>query len=185
MSVLISDLQTIPGIIGSLGLGIADAQKEMNADYMRSISALLEMVIRLPADDPANPQPSLEIMRNLLVQLAPPRYQFTRTELQVRLDLAQTKTRTEGLALGGVALGAVAVNGSFALGFTQDYRAAAECHTVLDAMLPTGNNDALFRELFASVQARAPQELPAEARHDKEILDLAREVASKLGLVSR
>lgn len=191
MSILISDLKTVPGIIGSLGLGIADAQKELNIEYLRSISVLIDMVKSFvpgtdeegSAEDAAKKEliARREAMTSLLLQLAPPRYQYTRTELHVRMDLSQRADRAVS-AGGGVSLGAVAVNGSYALATTQEYRAAAECHTVIDAMLPTGSNEAIFKELVAAAKTQEATPLPAAAQHDAATIDLAKGIAGKLGL---
>jgi len=192
MSILISDLKTVPGIIGSLGLGIADAQKELNVEYLRSIEVLVDLVKALtpgrdedvqPGDAQAKKDLKLrrEAMASLLLQLAPPRYQYTRTELHVRMDLSQRADKAASVG-GGVALGAVAVNGSFAMAASQEYRAAAECHTVIDAMLPTGNNEMIFKELMAAAKTQEAVPLPAAVGHDTATMDLAKSVAGKLGL---
>ena len=193
MSILISDLKTVPGIIGSLGLGIADAQKELNAEYLRSIGVLIDLVKALVPgpeaevkadDDPAKKDLAFrrQAMTELLIQLAPPRYQYTRTELHVRMDLSQSTDKAMSVG-GGISLSAVAVNGSFAMASSIEYRAAAECHTVIDAILPTGNNEAIFKDLVAAAKTQEAAALPAAVTgHDNATIELAKEVAGKFGL---
>lgn len=191
MSVLISDLKSVPGIIGALGLGIADAQKEMNADYLRSIGVLVDLIRGLIATgdtkEPGTPEEKSlserrDWMKELLLQLAPPRYQYTRTELHVRMDLSQITDKAISVG-GGVTLGAIAVNGSFAMSQTQEYRAAAECHTVIDAVWPTATNPGIFRELAAHARKLPPTALPATTlTHDKETMELAKALNEKLDL---
>ncbi|MEO8657322.1 MAG: hypothetical protein ABI693_02580 [Bryobacteraceae bacterium] len=172
MSVLISDLKTVPGIIGGLGLGIAAAQKELNADYIASLIAIVDMVKKLNLA--ADTDDRAKFLANLLMQLAPSRYQYTTTELQVRMDLSQTTNQAIAIG-GGFAMGAIAISGSFARSTSEEYRAAAECHTIIDALLPTGDNKAIFESLLAAAKATDPggaTALPDKALQDQKILDL-------------
>ena len=57
----------------------------------------------------------LDIIKLLLTEVAPPRYQFTETELSFKADLAQTlSAAAEGKV--GASMGAVSVNASLAVG---------------------------------------------------------------------
>src|SRR4030088_1940765 len=142
---LINDLSLVPNIIASLGLAIAEAQKQFNLAYVNSLEALVVMAAKL-AGDKSNTNGLESVLKDLLLNLAPPRYQFTETELQVRLDLAQASSFT-GQAGLGFGFSGIAVNAAFALGYSSDFRAAAECRTTIHAVLP-GDNQAMFNTLL-------------------------------------
>jgi hypothetical protein len=148
-SKLIGDLTRVPNIVGALGLSIAAAQKLFNADYLENVERILAMTLRLagakkagaaagetapltPAEQ-AKHDEFAALFKELLTQLAPPRYQYTETTLSVKLDLAQTMdlNATVGLGLG---FGGVAVNAALTVGYGYDYRAAAECKSVIHAI---------------------------------------------------
>ncbi len=84
---LVDDLTRVPTIIGSLGLAIAEAQKQFNIDYVNSINSLVVMAGKLIGEK-AGAGVDSDALQKLLLSLAPPRYQFTETELAVKLDLA-------------------------------------------------------------------------------------------------
>jgi hypothetical protein len=171
-SKLINDLTKVPNIIADLGLGIANAQKQLNAGYVDSLRALVELAVKLKPD--GTNADSSKFAAELLMNLAPPRYQFTETELTVQLDLAQsTDTAKEGAL--GVAMGAFVVNAAYSSDFSQDYRAAAECRTVIHAVLPSSDNRALFDSLLARAKEidAAKADLPARSEFDNNVLESA------------
>ena len=176
---LINDLSRVPNIIGSLGLAIAEAQKQFNLDYVNSLNSLVVMASKLTGEK-ASAGPEADTLQKLLLNLAPPRYQFTETELAVKLDLAQS-AQLSGSAGLGFGFAGVVVNAAFSLGYATDYRAAAECRATIHAELP-GDNQALFTSLLE--QARTidgtPLQFPDKSVLDKSILDAASSLLAKL-----
>jgi hypothetical protein len=149
-SKLIEDLSHVPNIIAGLGLGIAEAQHHLNLVYLESLERIIAMSQAMlggqrqpataggPAESlSADEQKRLEnfqgFIKELLITLAPARYQFTETTLTVKLDLAQSLDAQFGAGVSA-GIGGVAVNASLSVGFGYDYRAAAECRTVLQAV---------------------------------------------------
>ncbi len=193
MSVLIKDLTHVPNIIAALGLGIAQAQRHFNLDYLESLERLLVIAQSMlggkkdagagaaPADLSADEQKRLEafagIIKEFLVAMAPPRYQFTETRLNVKLDLAQHLDVgvNAGLSAG---IGAVAVNAALSVGYGYDYRAAAECQTVLHAvpMDPTTLRQLLDR----AKEITTTLTLPERTTVDTAVKDQANKVFEKL-----
>jgi hypothetical protein len=147
-SKLINDLSSVPGIVGALGLSIAEAQKEFNADYLRNVQALLAMAKTLVNGLPDNATPEQKekaarfsgLFQDLLAACAPPRYQYTETTLTVKMDLAQALDVAGSMSIGA-AFGAIVVNAGLTVGYGYDYRAAAECRTVIQARPSTPNFD--------------------------------------------
>src|SRR4026207_1576055 len=144
---LIKDLSNVPNIIGGLGLSMAAAQKAFDVDYLDSIERILALIkIMLggkKADAQGNPidlddkekeslAATAQVIQELLTKLAPSRYQFTETTLNVKLDLAQSLQigGTVGLGFG---VGAITLSAAFSIAYSFDYRAAAECRTVIHA----------------------------------------------------
>lgn len=192
-SSLIKDLSNVPNIIGALGLSIANAQKAFDTDYLDSIARILALIkIMLggqKADASGNPVPlspaererledMSQVIKEMLTKLAPSRYQFTETSLQVRLDLAQSLQigGTVGLGFG---VGAISLNAAFTIGYSFDYRAAAECRTVIHAY-PA--DQAVFAALLGradKLDARA-LELPPRSEVDKALFDKSSALLDKL-----
>lgn len=178
---LINDLTRIPGIIASLGLGIAEAQNRMNLGYLESLDVLIAQVKSLLGGADKDKGISPEFLSQLLMNLAPPRYQFTETTLAVKLDLSQS---LDVAAEGGLgfALGAFVVNAAFSAGYSSDYRAAAECRTVIHAVLPAGDNKALFDALLKSAEGINSKalDLPARSELSTELINATNSIAAKL-----
>jgi hypothetical protein len=179
-SKLINDLTKVPNIIADLGLGIANAQKQMNSGYLDALKVLTFQIARLtkgvtPGTDTA------KFAAELLMNLAPPRYQFTQTELNVKLDLSQSSDVSVQAGLG-FGMGAFVVNAAFAAGYSSDYRAAAECRTVIHAILPTGDNKALFDALIkrAGELDGAKLTLPDRSEFDNRELEATTELMKML-----
>ena len=177
-SKLITDLKSVPNIIGQLGLDIAAAQKALNLDYLSAVERLAVVIRALLADAGVKEDERAEFLRALLVQLVPARYQFTETTLTVRLDLAQA-TRGSLEAGLGVGTGAVAFNAALAIAYAQDYRAAAECRTVLHAHVLDPNVTTALLE-----RAKELADKPLEAKEvpaiDQEVMKKASDVFEKL-----
>lgn len=185
-SKLIKDLSHVPNIIAGLGLGIADAQAHFDHEYLRSLERIAvlaqSMLGKVPAGNDQKEKERNEALavfvKEMLLALAPARYQFTETTLAVRLDLAQSLAVSAqgGLSAG---VGAVAVNASLAVGFKYDYRAAAECRTVLHAV-PA--NPAAMATLLARATELAGKDLtlPPRPDLDKDVEKAAGDVFERL-----
>jgi hypothetical protein len=190
---LIKDLSNVPNIIGGLGLSIANAQKAFDVEYLDSIArilALIKIMLGGQKDDGtgkpvALSQPETEslaamaqVIQELLTKLAPSRYQFTETTLNVRLDLAQSLQigGTVGLGFG---VGAISLSAAFTIGYSYDYRAAAECRTVIHAY-PA--DQAVFTALLgrADKLAATALELPPRSQVDKALFDKSSALLDKL-----
>ena len=181
-SKLITDLKTVPDIIGELGVNIARAQKALNHDYVVNLKTIVDIAKDLigkpptgnpqappPANSPAKPQtnssessadeskpPSAEdILKDIVRQLAPVRYVYTETSLAVKLDLAQSLEIGGGGGLGG-GIGALMVNASFSLAFAQQYRGTAECRTVIH---PDSRSGAVSDSMMTRVKELAQKDL--------------------------
>jgi len=151
---IIEDLTHIPNIIAGLGLSIAEAQRHFDLDYLQSVERLLVMAQSmlggqksLPATAGSSSTPTTELtaeerkqqeqfqalFKELLIAVAPSRYQFTETTLTVKLDLAQHIDVSAGVGLSA-GIGGVAINAALSIGYGSDYRGAAECKTILQAV---------------------------------------------------
>jgi len=182
-SKLVQDLSNVPSIVGSLGLAIAEAQKAFNLDYLNNIERLLALIKSLlDAKDETGAAVDLgeheEFVKTMLMQLAPSRYQFTETTLDVTMDLAQTLDvgASAGFSAG---IGAIALNASVTVGFGYDYRAAAHVKSVLHA-IPA--DQAAFKSLLSRAKELDAQTLalPPGAAVDSEIVSSAVKLTSTM-----
>ena len=174
MDRLTGQLNFLPGIIGKMGLSIAEAQKEFNADYVTNVAKLLGLISRtLPAAQNAgggagdnNGDQRVSGVWELLKSLAPPRYQFTETTIEFRADLAETKDVNVQAGLGAGMYG-VTVNAALTLGFGYDYRSAAQITSVIHAH-PAGSD--LAEKLLGRAKEinAAKLELPALSTVEKD-----------------
>jgi hypothetical protein len=125
---LTSQLYHLPSIIARLGISVANAQKEFNADYVENLKNMMGLVVKtlenVKIADAAEKQESIEAMKTILESLAPSRYQFTETTIDFSADLAETFDLTAATGIGFGAQ-AIMVNAAFSLGYGYDYRAAA------------------------------------------------------------
>lgn len=131
MDRLTGQLYHLAGIIGKLGISVANGQKALNADYMHNLEKLLDMIKKLLGKDTNENQ--ITVLKELLTQLAPSRYQFTKTTLEFSADLSERKAEELQGALG-LGFGGVMISAGYARAFAYDYRAAARITTVLDAL---------------------------------------------------
>jgi len=193
---LIKDLSNVPNIIGGLGLSMAAAQKAFDVDYLDSIERILALIkIMLggkKADAQGNPidlddkekeslAATAQVIQELLTKLAPSRYQFTETTLNVKLDLAQSLQigGTVGLGFG---VGAISLSAAFSIAYSFDYRAAAECRTVIHAY-PA--DQAVFTALLGRADKLSDKalELPPRSAVDKLLFEKSSELLQKLTLI--
>lgn len=182
-SKLINDLNTVANIVGGLGLSIAAAQRAMNLDYLESLERLAALAISLQKGADGTTAVSKEqrdFAVALLAKFAPTRYQYTKTTLKVRLDLAQTRSSSLNAGLG-VGVGAIALNASFAYASGSEYQAAAECTTVLDATSPQLDAEMITALTTQAANANAAAlTLPARAALDKNTLETTSRIIDKL-----
>ena len=193
---LIKDLSNVPNIVGGLGLSIAAAQKAFDVDYLDSIERILALIkIMLggkKADAQGNPidlddkekeslAATAQVIQELLTKLAPSRYQFTETTLNVKLDLAQSLQigGTVGLGFG---VGAISLSAAFTIAYGFDYRAAAECRTVIHAY-PA--DQAVFTALLGRAEKLSDKtlELPPRSAVDKLLFEKSSELLQKLTII--
>jgi hypothetical protein len=194
VSDLIKDLSSVPNIVGNLGLSIAAAQKAFNLDYLENIERILGLIYAMLGGVKAGAGPGqttalstaeqakvdamAPAIQDMLKALAPSRYQFTETSLNVKLDLAQTLQVGGSVGLG-VGYGALTLNAAFTIGYSYDYRAAAECNTVIHA-IPA--DPSVFQTLLdrAKNLTDSSLALPAKADIDQAIWDQTSAAAQKL-----
>lgn len=183
-SKLIQDLNSVPAIVGALGINIAEAQKALNLDYMDNLERLMAMTRSLLAPRDANDQAveltddQRNVMVKLVTELAPSRYQFSETTLNVKMDLGQAMDVGGGGSFSGT-FGAVAVNASMTVGFGYDYRAAAEVKTVLHA-IPASKE--VMTELLTRAETLSDKvlTLPEGAAIDQELVNKSHDILGKL-----
>ncbi len=152
VSVLLQDLTQLPSIVGNLGLSIAAAQKAFDLEYLEAMERVIVLIKKLlgEAQDPAaNADLKNSQISALLAKLAPPRYQYSETQLEFHADLAQSKRSSASAGLG-INLGAIAVNASYASAFGYDYRASALIRTTISAI---PSDAAVFGELLSRAKA--------------------------------
>lgn len=129
-------LQTLPRLISDLALSIAEAQRRMDENYLRELKDFTDIILPLLQDGTGKAEQYLALFK----AIAPSRYQFTETVVEVRADLQMTTmTQTE---IGGEAgiktpLFAATINASYTKRSAYDYRAAALIRTQLNAIPST------------------------------------------------
>jgi hypothetical protein len=186
-SALIKDLNHVPNIVGALGLSIAAAQRALDANYLDGVERILAMtkMMLAPAKADGTALTNAETtalndaratINEMLTLLAPSRYQYTETTLTVKLDLAQSLSANVGLGIG---LPAVGVNATLTAAFGLDYRAAAECKTVIHAVpiSATVMNTLLTRAATLNDKALTLPDLP---EIDQKLFDQADRILGKM-----
>ena len=144
MDRLTGQLYHLPGIIAKLGISVANGQKALNAEYLNSIKMIMSMINETLGGVDAATEAKVGMVKDLLKELAPSRYQFTETTLEFSADLSERKSSQMQAALGGGFAG-VTLSVGYAQAFGYDYRAAARITTVLHA-IPA--NEAVFGPLL-------------------------------------
>ncbi len=149
-----NSLQTLPRLISDLALSIAEAQRRMDQNYLKDLAAFSAVVLPLLQDGTGKADQFL----NLFKAMAPSRYQFTETVVEVRADLQMSNASESSVeAKVGITtpVFAVAVNASYTKRSAYDYQAAAVIRTQLNAI--PANPDLLDKLLDAgSVSATMP-----------------------------
>ncbi len=132
-------LQTLPGLISELALSIADAQTRLDRNYIDSLAAFSRIVARTVK---ASKKLKVADYKTLFETVAPSRYQFSETVVEVRADLQMASRKSLAVdASVGINAGvfSVAVNASYTKRNSYDYRAAALIRTVLNAIPADAN----------------------------------------------
>lgn len=173
VSQAIKDLQAVPNIVAELGLAIAQAQKQLNIDYLDSLKTLAAIAKDVLGADAAGTK---EFLDHLVKTAAPARYQFTETSIMVQLDLAEQKDTAITVG-GGFGFAGIVVNGSFAMGKSTEYRAGAEIRAVLHAVLPQQNETA-FQSLLSQASKLSIDTTKIDNPLDKDVLKAAQEAAA-------
>jgi len=129
-------LQTLPRLISDLALSIAEAQRRLDENYLKELRDFTDIILPLLQDGSGKADQYLALFK----AIAPSRYQFTETVVEVRADLQMTTmSQTE---IGGqigikTPVFAVAVNASYTKRSAFDFRAAALVRTQLNAIPST------------------------------------------------
>jgi hypothetical protein len=129
-----SELQTLPKLIGDLALSVAEAQRRLDQDYLESLTAFAKVVSDLVGHEGGDAAANRFI--SLFKAMAPSRYQFTETVVEVRADLQMT-TASEFSGSAGIGITvpfAVSVNASYTKRNAYDYQASALVRTTLNAI---------------------------------------------------
>ncbi len=139
-----TSLQTLPRLISDLALSVAQAQTRLDENYVKELAAFTSIILPLLKDSPGK----VDEYINLFKTIAPSRYQFTETIVEVRADLQMTSgTSIAAAANVGITtpVFAVAVNASYSRRSAEDYRAAALVRTQLNAI--PSNQDVISKLL--------------------------------------
>ncbi|MCP3957407.1 MAG: hypothetical protein GY719_06105 [bacterium] len=128
-------LQSVSKLVGDLALNIAEAQTRLDEAYIRTLGEYSQVLRTVIADRDLSTDQFIAFFKSL----APSRYQFTETVVEVRADL-QLAGGSEVRAAAEVGYTtpvlAATVNASYVNRSAYDYRAAALIKTVLHAVPP-------------------------------------------------
>jgi hypothetical protein len=192
-SKIIDDLTHIPNIIAGLGLGVAEAQRHFDLNYLEGLERMLVMAQSfLGGGKPSSSDPAAAVdadkqkkidqfqlvIKEFLMAFAPTRYQFTETTLSVKLDMAQHLDVSAGVGISA-GISAVTVNASLSIGYGSDYRGAAEVKTVLQAVPP---DPTTLRTMLDRAKELHGKELtlPERSAVDKKVEERAGSIYEKL-----
>ncbi len=180
MDRLTGQLYHLPAIIGRLGISIANAQKALNADYMKNVVTLMGLIERTlgSLEDDEDAKSRVEAIRGLLEALAPSRYQFTETTIDFSADLAETMDKTVSAGLG-FGTQAITVNAAYTKGYGYDYRAAARITSVLHAYPLNGETAKSLLNRAADIQ-KDKLNMPQLSQVEKEVWDSTAAVFNSL-----
>lgn len=175
---LTSQLVEVADVVGDLGRNIAAAQKLLNKDYVKNVTALAQLV-RETLGAGASDADRASVMIALLKDLAPSRYQYSETTIEFSADLAESKQRSTMVG-GGVTFKMLQVNAAMTQGYGYDYRAAARITATIHAYSDPQFADRLIARA-ADVEADAPA-LPVATALDADIAAAALELWNGLGV---
>ena len=153
-------LQSVSKLVGDLALNIAEAQTRLDEDYIRTLSGFSKVLRQVIADRDLSNDQFVAFFKSL----APSRYQFTETVVEVRADL-QLAGGNELRAAAEIGYKtpvlAATVNASYVNRSAYDYRAAALIRTVLHAVPP---DLAVLETLLSRADQTESAELPEGSR---------------------
>jgi hypothetical protein len=133
------DFETLPKLISTLALGIADAQSRLDQGYLDSLERLAKIAGELKG---SGVDLGAAGFAGLFKDMGPSRYQFTETVVDVRADLRMS-TGSEFQIGGSLGLKtpmfAVTVNASYLKRTAADFQASALIHCVINA-IPSDSN---------------------------------------------
>jgi hypothetical protein len=157
------DLQTVPKLIRDLALGVAEAQRALDHDYLLNLAEFTKVVRSVVSPDPKSPIPAAEYI-SLFKAMAPSRHQFTETTAEVHADL-QMASSSE-INVGGsfglkAAIFAVAVNASYTRKNAYNFQAAATIKTIIHAV-PA--DPGVMEKLLARAASVPGTQQPADQR---------------------
>jgi hypothetical protein len=155
-------LQTLPGLIGNLGLSIAEAQRRLDQNYIESLTAFTKMISTLGGGSPPTTGSAAQFLE-LFRAIAPSHYQFTETAVEVRADL-RVASASE-LQVGGQfginkGIFSATVNFSYLKRSGSDYQASAALRSVINA-IPADH--AMLNELLARAGTPITAQFKADA----------------------
>jgi hypothetical protein len=153
-----NDLQTVPKLVSDLALSIAEAQRRLDHDYLENLAEFVRVMASVGpmlSPDAGNSTRFLDLFK----QMAPSRYQFTETVLEVRADLQMGKMEEFGVKaeLGiKASVFALAINASYTKRSAYDSHASALIRTTLNAVTADGIMDKLLPRAGEVPHAPAP-----------------------------
>lgn len=154
-------LQTVPKLISDLALGVAEAQRRLDHDYMENLAEFIRLVNSLQGSGSTPMAATADQFLSLFRAMAPSRYQFTETVVEVRADL-QMSSMSE--FSGGVDFGlkaaifAIAINASYTKRTAYDTTASAVIRSTLNAVpAEPGMLDKLLPRAGDPPRAATPQ----------------------------
>jgi hypothetical protein len=158
-----NELQTVPKLIRDLALGVAEAQRAMDHDYLLNLTEFAK-VVRSVAGQSPNDKLSVEEFISLFRAMGPSRHQITETTAEVHADL-QMASASE-LKVGGelsikAALFAVAINASYSRRNAYNAEASATIKTVIHSV---SADPGVMEKLLARAAATPSTEKPKEGR---------------------
>lgn len=168
---LTDNLRYLPSIIGKMGINIAEAQKLMNAEYVKTLNEIVRLYYEHKNNKGGTEGDNKEgkaALEEVLKQLAPPRYQFTESTIEFRADLAES-TEFAGSADIGFGMAGVAVGASFAFGYGMDYRATASISSVLHAVQPGTDLAQKLLDRAENLKEDNKPELPDRSKADQAL----------------
>jgi len=166
-------LQTLPALLGNLGLSIAEAQRRLDQNYIESLIAFTKMISSIGGGNPPANTTQSQFLE-LFKAIAPSHYQFTETAVEVRADLrmASASELSFGAELGiNKGVFSATVNFSYLKRSASDYQASAALRSVINA-IPADHamlNDLLARAgtpITAAFKADASFKAMADALNE-------------------
>ena len=155
-------LQSVSKLVGDLALNISEAQTRLDEDYIRTLSQYSQVLRSVINDQGLSTDQFIAFFKSL----APSRYQFTETVVEVRADL-QLAGGSEVQAAAEVGYRtpvlAATVNASYVNRSAYDYRAAALIKTVLHAVPPDPD---VLQKLLDSASQTPDVTLPENSRFE-------------------